>query len=341
MYRSLGDIDWLPGTRSTPSLLTIGPGSNTAGIDAIGPVDAFANRTYFDGFVFQDAGTADGGDTWNWGYIDASQVSDGMISFHGGNGTAATATAHDFTNEGAWSSDIDGAAPFVQLEWIQPFKDSLNVGFQGSFSFFHAGASRNLSTFTAGKSRTDSTISYIDTYDLQGAIPPMAPYAGTPGGPGILLPNIPVSRVPVQTVSGGETASAFNSIGTDFDLNLSSLSFGPVIEYNRQPWAVQASAGLTVNIASWDADQNESLFVSRDGAPAAAQNHWRDHSSGTDVLPGLFLQAALSRQLNDSWSVNCFGRYDWMDDIEFQAGPSTGSADLSGWSLGVGVGFRF
>lgn len=341
MHRSLGGFDWVTGTHSTPSLLTIGPGSNTPGIDAIGRADAFANRIYTDGFVNQDGGTvANGGDTWNWGYNNASQVSGGMINFHGGNGTAATATADDNYEFGGWSSDIDGTAPYVQLEWIQPWNDSLNIGFQAGFSFLHTGASRSLSTFTASKSRTDYTISYTDTYDLQGAIPPQAPYAGSLAGPGILLTNIPLSRAATQSVSGTEAATAFNSISADFDLNLYSFSLGPVIEYNRGPFALQASAGLTVNIADWNADQQETLFVRRDKAPVA-QEQWRDRSSGTDVLPGFFLQAGASRKLNESWSVNVFGRYDWIGDVKVKAGPSTGSADLTGWSLGAGVGFRF
>ncbi len=74
---------------------------------------------------------------------------------------------------------------------------------------------------------------------------------------------------------------------TDFELNLSTLSFGPVLEYARGPWAITVSTGLTINFASWDMNQRETLFVSRN------------------------------------------------------AGPSTGSLDLSGWSLGVGVGFGF
>jgi hypothetical protein len=95
MHRSLGDLNWRTGTRSAPALVTIGPGSNTPGIDSIGPADAFANRTYNDGFVFQDGGTSDGGDTWYWGYDEASQVSGDTISFHGGDGTAATSTGSD------------------------------------------------------------------------------------------------------------------------------------------------------------------------------------------------------------------------------------------------------
>ena len=174
-----------------------------------------------------------------------------------------------------------------------------------------------------------------------GGIPPQAPYAGTLEGPGLLLTNIPLNRVASQVISGGETASAFNSIHADFDLKLYSLSFGPVMEYHRGPLSVQASAGLTVNIADWDADQNETLFVSRNGGAAAAQDTWHNHNSGTEVKPGFFVQAALSREINAQWSLNAFGRYDVIGDVDVKAGPSSGSADLSGWSIGGGVSFRF
>jgi hypothetical protein len=104
---------------------------------------------------------------------------------------------------------------------------------------------------------------------------------------------------------------------------------------------VQASAGLTVNVASWDAEQSETLLVSRDGGPAVAQNQWNDHGDDTDVLAGCFLQAGVSRELTESWRVSAFGRYDWVDEVDFRVGPSTGSADLSGWSLGLGFEFKY
>jgi len=353
MHRSPGGFDWTTGTQSVPSLLTIGPGSSTSGIDSIGPANAFANRTYFDGFVFQDAGTVqNGGDTWYWGYDNAPQVNNGLISFQGGNGTAATATASDNYEYGGWSSDLDGTAPYLQLEWIQPYTDSLNIGFQGGISFMNTGASRSLSTFTAATSRTDFGIIYTDTYDLMGSHAPQAPYAGSLAGPGILLTNIPLNRVATQTVSGGETATAFNSISTDFDLSLATLSLGPVLEYQRGPFALQASAGLTINIADWDAEQNETLFITKTvvGGPdvpgqyftrAEWTREFRNRDDGTEVLPGFFLQAAISRQLNEQWSLTAFGRYDRVGEVDVHAGPSTGSADLSGWSVGGGIGFRF
>jgi hypothetical protein len=342
MHRSLGGFDWNAGTHSSLSLLNIGPGSNTAGIDAIGPADAFADRTYTDGFVFRDGGTAtSGGDTWYWGYNNASQVSGDSIAFHGGNGTAATATESSSIESGTFSRDLDGNSPFVQLEWIKPLNESVSFGFQSAFSFLDTGASRSFSTFTGNKSRSDFAITYTDTYSLTGGIPPQAPYAGTLQGPGFLIPNIPANRVVSQTAAGGETASAFNSIHTDFDLKLYSLSFGPVFEYQRGPLAVQASAGLTINIADWDVNQNETLFVSRNGGAAAAQDAWRDHDSGTEVKPGFFIQAAVNRQFNDQWSLSAFGRYDVIGDFDLKAGASNGTADLSGWSVGGGVCFRF
>ena len=341
MHRSLGDFDWSAGTHSVPSLLTIGQGSNTPGIEAIGPADMFFNRTYLDGFNFQDGGTAVGGDTWNWGYQNASQVSGDMISFHGGNGTSATLTDSDHYESGDWTGGLDGNAPFFQLEWLHPLTASLNFGFQGNVSFLDTGTARTLGTFTANKGRTDYSILYTDRYSLGEVIVPQAPYTGGPQGPGPLIPNLPTDRTPASTVSGGETATAFNSIHTDFNLNLAAISLGPVMEYARGKFALQASAGLTINIAQWEVDQRETLFVSRNGAPATAQNSWQDHDSDTRVLPGLFLQTALSRQLNERWSLNLSGRYDWVHTIHLDAGPSFGSANLSGWSVGAGVGFRF
>ena len=341
LHRSSGDFNWTTGTMSTPALLTIGPGQFHPGISAIGPSEAYADRTYNDGFVRQDAGTAEDGDTWNWGYNQASQLGGQLLSFHGGDGRRADySQSHDY-EDGGWSGELDGNVPFVEIAWMQPWRDSVSFGWQGGISFLSTETRRNLAIFTAGKGRTDYAISYTDVFDLGTVIAPMAPYAGSLQGSGPLLPNLPVSRTPASTDIGGETVSAFNSIRTDFDLNLSTLSLGPVLEYARGPWAVTASTGLTLNFANWDASQRETLLVSRDGGPSTAQNTWHHHRDGSEVLPGFFLQAAASRALTENWSLQLIGRYDWVDDFAVSAGPSTGSVDLSGWSLGMGLGFRF
>jgi hypothetical protein len=341
MHRASGDFDWHAGTMSTPSMVTIGLGENYPGIDDIGPANAYANRTYLDGFVRLDGGTAETGDTWNWGYQNASQLSGSLLSFHGGDGRRSEFTSGSGTEASVMGGELDGNAPFIEIAYMNPWRDAWSFGWQGGLSFFNTDAGGVLSTFAANRGRTDYGISYTDVFDLGTVIAPQAPYAGSIQGPGPLLPNIPVSRTPVETIIGGETVSAFNSIHTDFDLNLSTLSFGPVLEYASGPWAFTGSTGLTLNFANWDVGQRETLFVSSNGGAPAAQNTWSHHRSGTDLLPGFFIQAAASRQITENWSLQLIGRYDWVDDFDMTAGTSNGSADVSGWSLGAGVGFRF
>ena len=351
MHRSLGDGNWVTGARSTLSDLQIGAGSNTPGIDDIGPADAIADRTYRDGFVFKDAGTAANGDTWYWGYQNASQVNGDIISFTGGNGTAATFTQSENYDYGGWSEKLDGGAPYMQIEWIVPVNESLSYGWQGGLSFLSTGVSNRLSPFSANKSRTDWAISYTDDYSLEGSSPPGAPYSGSLGGPGILLRNLPLTRTSSQVISGTELVGATNDIHAAFDVNLWSLSFGPVVEFHRGPFYLTASAGLTVNIANWDAEQTEKLSIRNTitgppdpqqvSATTFSERNWRDRASGTDVLPGFFMQAALSRELNAAWSVNAFGRYDWTGSVDVGFGPSSAEASLTGWSIGAGIGYRF
>jgi len=341
MHRASGDFDWNAGTMSAPSLLTIGAGENYPGLDDIGPANAYADRTYLDGFVRLDGGTPQNGDTWNWGYQNASQLNGSLLSFHGGDGRRAEfSETHDY-DSGALGGELDGNAPFIEIAYMNPWRDNLSFGWQGAFMFLSTDSGGALSTFAGTRGRTDYGISYTDVFDFGTVIAPQAPYAGSIQGPGPLLPNIPVSRTPVETVIGGETVSAFNSIRTAFDLNLSTLSFGPVLEYASGPWAFTGSTGFTLNIADWDVGQSETLFVSRNGGAPTAQNSWNHSRSGTEVLPGFYIQAAASRQITENWSVQVIGRYDWVDDFDMTAGPSQGRADVSGWSLGAGVGFRF
>ena len=342
MQRSLGGFDWAPSTHSLPGLLLIGAGSSNAGIGAIGPAGSYADRVYEDGFVKLDGGTvALGGDTWNWGYTDASQVDAGFLSFHGGNGTAASATAASTLRSGRWSDQPEAVAPYVQLEWIEPLNEHLNFGWLGGFSFLSSDVSRAGSTFSASKGRTDYDIRYTDRYDLGGVVPPGAPYSGSLAGPGPLISNLPAQRSAAYPVSGGETASAYNRIQTDFSVNLWTLSLGPSIEYTRGRIAIGASAGATVAIADWSVRQTETLYVSRDGGRARRQQGWSDSGSGVAAIPGVFVQGSVGIVLSERWSLSAFGRYDYAGDVELSAGDSSGSLELSGWSVGGGVSCRF
>ncbi len=202
LHRSSGDFDWSAGTMSTPSLVTIDLGENYPGIEDIGPANA-----YLDGFVRLDSGTAETGDTCNWGYQNASQFNGSLLSFHGGDGRRSEFNAGSGTEAGVLGGELGGNAPFIDIAYMNPWRDAWSFGWQGGLSFFITDAGGMLSTFAADGGRTDYGISYTDVFELGTVIAPQAPYAGSIQGPGPLLPNIPVSRTPMEAVIGGETVS--------------------------------------------------------------------------------------------------------------------------------------
>lgn len=64
--------------------------------------------------------------------------------------------------------------------------------------------------------------------------------------------------------------------------------------------------------------------------------------SGTSVLPGAYLGLGTSYQLNDSWSVQAAGRYQYMD--EFELGDNASEAVLSfdsAFVLSLGAVYSF
>jgi hypothetical protein len=53
------------------------------------------------------------------------------------------------------------------------------------------------------------------------------------------------------------------------------------------------------------------------------------------------VQGSVGIVLSERWSLSAFGRYDYAGDVELTAGDSSGSLELSGWSVGGGVTCRF
>ena len=340
--RTLGGFSWHARTQSSLADVPLAPGFRYQGTEAIGSPGDYADRSYRDGYVKVDAGTvAFGGDTWFWGYDDNAQHRNGSLFFQGGRGASATAGSSESFRSGSWSAEPDGVAPYLQLDWAMAASAELSVGWMGAVSLLNTDVSRTGSTFSASRDRTDYRIGYTDRYDLMGTIPPSAPYAGTLGGPGPLLPNRPADRAADYTVSGRDRVDAFNRITTDVSINLWTLSLGPTLSWSRDRFALTASAGLTLNVANWEATQRETLFLRPKGRSQQAHRRWDARGDGTEAIPGLFVQGSLGFRLSDAWDLSVFGRYDYAGDVEVSAGASTGRFDLSGWSVGGGLGYRF
>ena len=342
-WRSLGGVRFEPRShqskQSLPFLANVrGTGKNGAQSSL-----TYKDREYDDGFVYTDAGTESSGDTWNWGYREASQVSGGKLHFHG-NGGVNTQKSSTVSSDrpDAWKDDAEDSAPALRLEWLAPLGKGAKVGLAADWSLLQFESNRASSGVLAEQTSLLRQVRVEDAYELQGIVPPTAPYAGSAMGPGPLLTNRPTSRTQTNGAVLDEDRTTFlRSIGNSLDVDLNTISLGPEIEFEIGRLSIQGTAGVALNVVSWDAAHRESLDVSHNGGPAHRLQEWSDHRSSTDVLPGAFLQVSATCFFTDRLFLQAFGRYDWCDQLEGSVGRSDFSIDPSGWSAGIMARVRF
>ncbi len=352
-HRSLGDISFNSGSFSNVSVLPPAMLGPSAGMVTriedlgIGPTNAFADRTYLDGFVFIDSQTANPasflpGTTAFWGYDSNSQIVGDNLFFSGGSYTTFSATALRTVSDSDWNDEIDGAAPVIELEVLKPLNGRFSIGAMAGFLFLSQDSVNSATNFRAIQNQTGSTFAVSDRYALQGVIPPLAPYAGTFTSPGTapLIDNIPTERIITDAGTTVGSTDFFNQVSESLNLDFYTLSLGPVIRYDTGGLFFTSSLGFALNIADWDAGFSERLNQSSAGATTVV-NSWQASSGGTKLLPGLYLQGSAGYQFSEHWAASVTGRYDWCESLRASVGASDFQVDLSGYTLEVGVTYTF
>ena len=343
IFRDIGDVRFNSGSNSQrlhlPSL--VGNKFNRQPT-AAGQVGVIGPREYQNGFVRTDDGTSGDGLTGNWGYQEAGQIQNDQLVFSLAQGSQRTVSRSSNFSDGAWHDDSDfEAGPYVEIERFFPVTRRLLIGPQANFSFINNESNNTSSTFAQHQRSETRSFLLTDSFNLEGIIPPLAPFAGSADGPGPLIDNNPTSRSISSSRSDSRSADFFNRVDESFDLDLFTIGTGVAIEYDQGPIFVQASAGVTLNIADWEATHRETLFVSRDGGKPEEFRSWTARESETDLLVGAYVQGKLGVQLTDRLSVAGFARYDWSQSLSGSVGPSSFDVDLDGLSAGVMVGFTF
>jgi hypothetical protein len=233
----------------------------------------------------------------------------------------------------------------------------------------------SLSTTTTGTGSSTTTIRVInsitDTYDVSAFLEERAsnaPYSGTLMGPGTQISNIPDSRVitsattsettgttPTSTSTttssnkitpGGAstrltTVDFFSNVTESLDIDLHTASIGPHFSWEMRRVRVGLSTGLALNIASWNADYYEDLFVKVNGHNARLLAAYHESNGGTKLLPGFYLEANSNVTLTRRVSLFAGGRYDWAGSLHGNVGPSNFSLDLGGWTAQGGITIAF
>ena len=192
----------------------------------------------------------------------------------------------------------------------------------------------------ASETARDYRIEFTDHYDLEGIIPPLPPYEGSPTGPGPLINATPSDRLATSSLVGTRRGEIVSTLKQNFDLDLATVSDGVVIEMNGERISGFASAGLSLNIADWSASTDERVTI-HTGRRAREIKRWHDSASDTEFKFGVYLETGLALKLKEHLSLTAFGRYDWTDSIEASFGASRVDIDLSGWSAGASLRFTF
>lgn len=331
VLRSMRGISFQTGAHSTL------PQSETVSdLSRVGSERAYANRQYDDGYVYTDAGTGNDGSTWHWGYDSASQVQGDRLLFHA----------------------LDGHEKSVSLEgdqganWIQQRLEEVGMRISVTRALETFGKFRlecDVSAAWAGFSARhefDGTVTVTkfdliveDSYDLQGIIPPRAPYRGTADGPGPLIDNRPSARAVLRDQT--ESRSGARNIRESLDAGLLTVSLAPALEYRAERWRMRASCGPTANWVKTDA-----VHAETDGLSG---QEWLDREDHSQWRAGFFTELAAEvtiggpahRWFGGRLGAVLTGRYDWVGKVSGQVGPSSFEADPEGWSAAAGLSLRF
>lgn len=338
-YRQAGTLEFSGGSRapglSIPSLV----GSDSLTVPVIGDEGKFGDRTYNDGFVRRDFGTANDGLTTNWGYQNSGQAAGDEIAFHATGYQNILSGTQSFGPALSNKEDERGLAPV--LGFNAKSKESLGgfrPGFSATLSWMPIRMNLNRSDTLQSQTRDDFRLDYTDHYNLGGvgAFLPAAPYAGSATAPGFVLENLPDSRDIVSVPIRSESATISNNITTRFRANHTTFSFGPTVERElSKEWTLQAGAGLSLHWLHWSASQNE-IVTSHGNSGATRLAEWHDSTSGDHMLSGVYMQIGSEwHPAGHTWSVTSFLRGDLGNSATLNVGPSVYTYDVDGYTAAV------
>jgi hypothetical protein len=334
-YRHFGTIKTQAGYRSgglaIPSL--VGSDSLTTP-----PIFGPGLRSYSDGYVGEDAATLTDGETWNWGYDRADQIDtpNDQLVF---TATGFQSIRTDFRNAPLAGplrrDDLDGFAPRLQFNARSPHTlGNYRLGFSAGFEFTNASQSLGFSNFSLTQVRDDYRLDYEDRYALDGTIPPAPGYQGTAAGPGPIIGYNPSGSTMVPVLIFTESSTFTNDVSSSVDINSLTLNFGPSLSRTLGKYDFSLSAGLTLNVYAWKAQQAETLRVTTPtGTSTFAE--WSESDKGIKTRGGIYLQGDASYAVTPTLGIIGFLRLDTARDFSIGSGTTRYAINPDGLTSGI------
>jgi hypothetical protein len=312
--------------------LTYRPGFNlTATFKGIGGFPALSNpglgtgggqdRTYDDGYNRRDI-SPDDGLTWNWGYVQASQIVDGSLHLSSSSALPSGVVERN-----------DGPQQGFEVTYRRRIGEPgpILYGLEAAFNFTGI-------KIRSAQSVRSTAQRLTDAYDLGGIIPPQAPppawaYEGTFLGPGALISDTPV-RLPLTTIPGGAWTTGQRSL----EASLYGWRLGPYVEFPFwKRFTFSLSGGLALGLVDSEFAVNE--ITSLTGAGTVA-NEGRDTQS--ELLAGVYVAGQFTFALSPSLDLSAGVQYQHLETFRQWMGHSEVYLNLDrGVFMTLGLGFSF
>lgn len=233
---------------------------------------------YNDGFVLNDNGGPASGKTWNWGYNSSSQISGTDLTTHRFDSVPAVGDHGLSGGNPALGGEVVGGYQFSAFKFLsRPARPGFELGYGYSRS------SQNIGFGAFG-----STTYSVDTYSLNGIIPPLPPYAGTAAGPG---PLIDLNKNN-QTIVSSSASTLFQG---KLETTLQSLRIGPSLDFDITP-RFSAGVGLGYSAVYVDATLNYTETTAFANPAVPSLNSGAVTRTSADWEPGVYLEIRANYQ---------------------------------------------
>jgi hypothetical protein len=252
----------------------------------VGVPPGTGNGIYDDGYVLKDIGGSPV-KTWNWGYTGSTpgQVSGGQLTLSRVDGVPVM-PRQDTSFNSLFGGELVGGAQIAEFEIGRRRARvclEMGLGYSSDSKGMSFGASGN-ATRTA------------DSFNLNGIVPPVAPYGGTAVGPGPLLDLVPAGSV---VVASPVTTSFQGTLATTFvDLRL-----GPMFEIDlTRRLSVSLSGGYSAVFVDAQLRYVESVSFANPAIPSISPASYK--TSNHRWHPGAFAE------MNFNWRItNLMGAF--------------------------------
>ena len=282
------------------------------------------NRFYDNGYNLVDSSGNAGGLTWNWGY-------DGSSPLNGGAGASSGDDIVLYSSSSprrAHKNDVeDGPQHGMELTYERDIGrwGKGRWGLEGAFGFMNVSID-NDSRLLA------SVVQVVDSYDLGGVIPPLAPYEGTFEGPGPLVSDSP-DRVTTVTPREAEVTGRRR-----FEADFYGLRLGPYYHFPlTEKLDVRGNIGLVMNVMKSTTSFNETVTIDGVGVQRTSAR-----STDTSFLVGGYVGAGFGYAINESWDLFAGAQYQYLGEYTDKANGKKAVADFGALVfVSLGVGYRF